>query len=110
MREPGAYRVQLGSYLSQGDANAAWARFQKRHPELEGAERFVTKASVKGRTYYRVAAGGFAKASASSFCTLVKQGGGGCLAYSSARSLPGAAPAAARVAKSPAGKARVAAR
>lgn len=117
VRQPGAYRVQLGSYLSQRDANAAWARFQKQHSELKGTERVITTATVNGRTYYRVAAGGFAKASASSFCSLVKQGGGGCLAYS-ARTLPGAgAVAVASVAKPkprvvvrPAAKTRVAAR
>lgn len=109
VRQPGAYRVQLGSYLSQGDASAAWARFQKRHPALKDAERVITKASVNGRIYYRVAAGGFAKASASSFCSLVKQRGGGCFAYSSARSLPGAAPAVRSAAK-PGAAARVAAR
>ncbi len=108
VRQPGDYRVQLGSYLSQGDANAAWARFQKQHPGLKGADRVVTTATVNGRTYYRVAAGGFAKASASSFCTLVKQGGGGCLAYAAGRAMPGTAPAA--VAKAPAGKTRVAVR
>lgn len=107
VRQPGAYRVQLGSYLSQGDANAAWARFQKRHPELKGAERVVTRATVDGKTYYRVAAGGFAKGSASSFCSLVKQGGGGCLAYSSTHSLPGTAVSATRVAAKPVAKPRV---
>lgn len=90
VREPGAYRVQLGSYASASSASDAWIRFQKRHPELKGAERVVTRARVNGKTYYRVAAGGFAKASAMSFCSLVKNGGGGCLAYASSRTLPGA--------------------
>lgn len=81
LRKPGAYRVQLGSYASASGASDAWTRFQKRHPELKGAERIVTKAVVNGKTYYRVAAGGFAKASAASFCSRVKQAGGGCLAY-----------------------------
>lgn len=98
VRQPGAYRVQLGSYLSQADANAAWVRFQKRHPALKDAERVVTKAQVKGRVYYRVAAGGFAKSSASSFCALVKKGGGGCLAYAASRTLPGTAKTDTRVA------------
>lgn len=98
VRQPGAYRVQLGSYASATGASDAWTRFQKRHPELKGAERVVTKAQVNGKTYYRVAAGGFAKASAASFCSLVKQGGGGCLAYASSRTLPGAAPGAAKTA------------
>lgn len=80
-RQPGAYRVQLGSYTSAAAADSAWTQFQKRHPELKGTERLVTRAEVNGKTYYRVAAGGFAKASATSFCARVKQGGGGCLAY-----------------------------
>jgi Flp pilus assembly protein TadD len=90
VRQPGAYRVQLGSYASASGASDAWTRFQKRHPELKGAERVVTKARVNGKTYYRVAASGFAKASALSFCSLVKTSGGGCLAYASSRTLPGA--------------------
>ena len=81
VRQHGAYRVQLGSYASASGANDAWTRFQKRHPELKGAERIVTKAQVNGKTYYRVAAGGFAKTSAASFCSRVKQSGDGCLAY-----------------------------
>ena len=95
VRKPGAYRVQLGSFSTAGAASDAWTRFQKRHPELRGAERVVTRAHVGGKTFYRVAAGGFARESAASFCALVKQTGGGCLAYSSARTLPGTAPGAA---------------
>ena len=98
VRQPGAYRVQLGSYLSMSAASNAWTRFQKRHPELKGAERVVTKATVKGKTYYRVAAGGFARTSASSFCSLVKKSGGGCFAYASSRILPGTTDSGTRVA------------
>ena len=98
VRKPGAYRVQLGSYSSASGASEAWTRFQKRHPELKGAERVATKAVVNGKTYYRVAAGGFARESAASFCSLVKKGGGGCLAYASARPLPGAEKSGTRVA------------
>lgn len=98
VRQPGAYRVQLGSYLSMSAASNAWTRFQKRHPELKGAERVVGKAQVGGKTYYRVAAGGFTKGSASSFCGLVKRSGGGCFAYASSRTLPGAVGGATRVA------------
>ena len=98
VRKPGAYRVQLGSYSSASAASDAWTHFQKRHPELKGAERIVTKANVGGKTYYRVAAGGFARQSAASFCALVKQSGGGCLAYASARTLPGGSTSETRVA------------
>lgn len=109
VRQPGAYRVQLGSYASASAASDAWTRFQKRHPELKGAERLVTKADVNGKTYYRVAAGGFAKASAVSFCSRVKSAGGGCLAY--AGTLP-TGPAAKPAVRTAAGKqpTRVAAR
>jgi Flp pilus assembly protein TadD len=93
LRQPGAYRVQLGSYASASGASEAWTRFQKRHPELKGAERIVTKANVNGKTYYRVAAGGFAKASANAFCSLVRKGGEGCLAYAGALPTTTAKPA-----------------
>ncbi len=98
VRQPGAFRVQLGSFASMSGASEAWTRFQKRHPELKGAERIVTKANVGGKTYYRVAAGGFARASATSFCALVRKGGGGCLAYAASRTLPGTVTTGPRVA------------
>ncbi len=86
----GDYNVQLGSYLSMSAANEAWKQFQKRYPELGTAERVVTKARVNGKIYYRVAAAGFAKASAQSMCRTVKGKGGGCIAYASGQPLPGA--------------------
>ncbi|MBX7483159.1 SPOR domain-containing protein [Qipengyuania qiaonensis] len=86
----GNYNVQLGSYFSMSDANEAWKQFQKRYPELGDAERVITKARVNGKIYYRVAAAGFAKASAQSMCRTVKGKGGGCIAYASNRPLPGA--------------------
>ncbi len=98
VRQPGAFRVQLGSFASMSGASEAWTRFQKRHPELKGAERIVTKANVGGKTYYRVAASGFARASATSFCALVRKGGGGCFAYAASRTLPGTVIAGPRVA------------
>lgn len=98
VRRPGVYSVQLGSYSSLAFANDAWTRFQKRHPELKGADRVVTKASVNGKTFYRVAAAGFARDSAASFCAGVRKSGGGCLAYATARVLPGATKSETRVA------------
>lgn len=98
VRKPGAFRVQLGSYASSASAAAAWTRFQKRHPALAGAERVVTKAVVNGKTYYRVAAGGFARDSATAFCGSVRKAGGGCFAYAASRTLPGAVPSDTRVA------------
>ena len=85
----GNYNVQLGSYFSMSAANEAWKQFQKRYPELGDAERVISKARVNGKIYYRVAAAGFAKASAQSMCRTVKGKGGGCIAYASSQPLPG---------------------
>jgi Flp pilus assembly protein TadD len=85
----GDYRVQLGSYFSMSDVQTAWKVFLKRHPELDGAEKVITKAKVKGKIYYRVAAGGFARSSAQGLCQSVKRGGAGCIAYAASRTLPG---------------------
>lgn len=86
---PGDYRVQLGSYFSMSDAQTAWKVFLKRHPELDGAKQVITKANVKGKIYYRVAAGGFARSSAQGLCQSVKSGGAGCIAYAASNPLPG---------------------
>ncbi len=85
----GDYNIQLGSYFSMSDAQAAWKVFQSRHPELSDAERVITKARVNGKIYYRVAAAGFAKASAQSMCRSVKSSGAGCIAYAASSPLPG---------------------
>jgi Flp pilus assembly protein TadD len=85
----GDYRVQLGSYFSMSDAQTAWKVFLKRHPELDGADKVITKANVKGKIYYRVAAGGFARSSAQGLCQSVKRGGAGCIAYAASNPLPG---------------------
>ena len=89
VREAGDYRVQLGSYFSMSDAQAAWKVFLARHPELKGADKVITKARVNGKIYYRVAAGGFARGDATGMCRQVKAGGAGCIAYAADRPLPG---------------------
>lgn len=86
----GDYNIQLGSYFSMSDAQAAWSRFQAKYPELAGSERQITKARVNGKIYYRVAAAGMAKTSARSMCSVVKGKGGGCIAYAASNPLPGA--------------------
>ena len=85
----GGYRVQLGSYFSMSDAQAAWRLFVQRHPELGEAQKVITKAKVKGKIYYRIAAGGYDRNEARSLCGRVKRGGGGCIAYAANNPLPG---------------------
>lgn len=96
--KPGDYMIQLGSFASAAIADDAWARMQKRHPELKGADKSVTKAKVDGKIYYRVAASGFAKSSAVEVCGIVKKRGGGCFSYAGTRTLPGSIADATRVA------------
>lgn len=96
--QSGNHLVQLGSYLSQADAERAWGVFQARFPQLRQSPLVITKAEVKGRLYYRVAAGNLAEGSARSLCTSVKAKGQGCLAYSAAKPLPGTINSGVRVA------------
>ena len=86
----GDYNIQLGSYFTLEDAEAGWTKFQAMYPELEGAERVISKARVNGKLYFRVAAVGYAKDSARSMCSSVKGKGGGCIAYAQSNPLPGA--------------------
>lgn len=96
--QSGNHLVQLGSYLTRADAERAWGVFQTRFPALKDAPLVITKADVKGRIYYRVAAGNLAESSARSLCSSVKARGQGCLAYSAAKPLPGTIQQAVRVA------------
>lgn len=81
--------VQLGSFSTREAAERAWGVFVGRNPALKNHSMRITEANVLGRRYYRVAAEGFDKASAQSMCASVKRSGGGCLAYSELRPLPG---------------------
>ncbi|MBX7527589.1 SPOR domain-containing protein [Qipengyuania vesicularis] len=94
----GDYNIQLGSYFTMEDALEGWRQFQAMYPELEGAERVISKARVNGKIYYRVAAANYAKDSARSMCSSVKGKGGGCIAYAQSNPLPGQLDSVVRVA------------
>lgn len=76
----GRYVVQLGAPSSEAAAQAEWDRRRRAMPELlGGAERFIVRADVNGRTVYRVRAGSFATAAdADAFCGMIKARGGDC--------------------------------
>ena len=76
----GNYVVQLGAPSSEAAAQAEWDRRRRAMPELlGGAERFIVRADVNGRTVYRVRAGSFATAAdADAFCGMIKARGGDC--------------------------------
>jgi len=94
----GDHRVQLGSFLSADAAERAKGVYARKYPQLDRASFQVARAEVNGRTYYRVSAGGLAKASAQSMCSSIKAAGNGCLAYAAARPLPGTVDTGMRVA------------
>jgi Flp pilus assembly protein TadD len=84
--------VQLGSFSSPEAARRATKLLQARNPELRDHEFSITPAIVGGRHFWRVAAADFSRAGASVMCSKVKARGGGCIAYSLGRPLPGAIP------------------
>lgn len=86
----GDHLIQLGSFSSEAGARRAWGIYAKRHPQLSRHEMVITKALVRGKTYWRVSAGGFERASAKAMCSTVKAAGEGCIAWAEGTPLPGA--------------------
>lgn len=94
----GSHLVQLGSFSSRADANAGWASLKRKFPQLKPHDVVITKAKVKGKTYYRVAAAGFSKRSAANMCGSVKSSGRGCFAYAASNPPKGAVDRGVRIA------------
>lgn len=76
-----SHRVQLGSFLSQQGARRAWGIYAAKNPELKNYKMTITTATVRGKLYYRVAAGGLNGKGASGLCSSVKSRGMACFAY-----------------------------
>lgn len=95
----GDHLVQLGSFSSEAGARKAWSIYERQFPQLAQFERVITKAVVRGKTYYRVSAGGLASAQAGSFCSSAKRHGQGCIAWAEGRPLPGAIASGVRMAR-----------
>ena len=73
--------IQLGSYDSRAIAQEKWNRFSAKFPQFQGREAVISEAVVNGRTYFRLAASGFGRRSASAMCATIKASGRGCFAY-----------------------------
>ncbi len=86
----GNHLVQLGSFTTEKSAERAWSIYTKRYPQLSRYEMVITKARVRGKTYYRVSAGGFQRASAAAMCSTVKADNHGCFAWAANAPMPGA--------------------
>ncbi len=96
-----SHAVQLGSFFSEQGARRAWGQYVARNPELRNFNMVITSAKVRGKTYWRVAAGGLDLRSAGGLCGKVKARGGMCFAYA-ITGKPANAPVYAR--KAPAAK------
>ena len=81
-RSSGNHGIQLGSFLSEQTARQASAVYARQHRGLERSQIRITKASVNGRTYWRVSATGLSVADARAMCSSIKARGQSCLTTS----------------------------
>ncbi len=75
------YRMQLGSFRSEGDANTNWIKIKNKYASLLGNMKIhIAKASVDGKgTFYRLQVGSFDKESdARKICNELTSQGQGC--------------------------------
>ena len=77
----GTHLVQLGSFFSQQGARRAWGIYAAKNPELKNYRMTITQATVRGKNYWRVSAGGLNGSRASGLCSSLKSRGGACFAY-----------------------------
>jgi Flp pilus assembly protein TadD len=87
----GSHLVQLGSFSSEKGARRAWDIYVSRYPELASRDMVITRAVVRGKEYYRVAAAGYDAGSSRAMCGRVNSSSrDGCIAYAANKPLPGA--------------------
>ena len=74
----GTFYVQLGAYQNAGVAHDAWSRASRRYTGFAGQTPQGTSVTTAGKTFYRLAVGGFARADAVAMCTAYRVQGGNC--------------------------------
>ena len=80
----GTHLVQLGAYSSPEAAQRAWGVMTARHKELASFKFASSRTTVKGKTYYRLAAMGFGNIqSANAMCSGLKSSGADCIVRTS---------------------------
>ncbi|MEN9683805.1 MAG: hypothetical protein RLZZ427_1556 [Pseudomonadota bacterium] len=77
----GGHLAQLGAFSSEQGARRAWGIYAARTPQLKQYRMTITKAVVRGQTYWRVAAAGLNSGKAAGLCASIKAHGSGCFAY-----------------------------
>ncbi len=76
----GNYVLQIGSYKSEAEANAAWKLYQRKHPLVGGYAPDIQRADLGSKgVWYRLRIGSFAdRDAAGNLCSKLKADGGGC--------------------------------
>ena len=78
-------RIQLGAFVTEASATAAWQRLTVRYPELAGRTPLVAGAQLPdGRRIHRLQVGGFSHESAGAMCAALVAKHDACLIVPSA--------------------------
>ncbi|PZP84353.1 MAG: hypothetical protein DI582_08930 [Azospirillum brasilense] len=76
----GDYKVQLAALKSESDARQTWSKITAKHGDVVKGSPIIVKADVKGVTYYRLRASGFASADAAKrACATLSSRGQACM-------------------------------
>jgi hypothetical protein len=74
----GSATIQLGSFPTEAEANAAWARLSKRFSYLAPLGKGIAKADVNGKTFYRLRVNAGSNGQARELCGKLKAAGEAC--------------------------------
>ena len=80
----GNFFVQLGAYENAGVARDAWSRAARRYTAFAGHTPQGMSVTTGGKSFYRLAVGGFARGDAVAMCTEYRVKGGTCFVRASA--------------------------
>ncbi|MBP2276707.1 MULTISPECIES: SPOR domain-containing protein [Sphingomonas] len=74
----GSFYVQLGAYQTAGVAHDAWGRVSRRFAGFAGHTPQGMSVTTKGKSFYRLSVGGFARGDAVALCLGYRATGGSC--------------------------------
>jgi Flp pilus assembly protein TadD len=74
----GSFYVQLGAYETAGVAHDAWGRVSRRFAGFAGRTPQGMSVTTKGKSFYRLSVGGFARGDAVALCLGYRATGGSC--------------------------------
>ena len=78
--QAGAFRIQLGAFSSEQQAEKAWSEYRRQHPEVLGArELTLERVGSKGKTLYRAQTGPLNGPDAGALCEQLKQAHQPCI-------------------------------